>query len=107
VGLVGANGQDTGARFATLGDGMSVQPRGSATGGDGGNVEAESGGLWEEQRGERGEPSRQSAVLIFPVGPGGVVRGKGRLGEDIQPSKEAESLIEIAIAARAATLLVQ
>src|SRR5215470_10723377 len=36
-----------------------------------------------------------------------VVCGKGRLGEDIQPSKEAEGLIEIEIADMAAALLVQ
>ena len=60
-----------------------------------------------EQRGERGEPSRQEAVWIFPLRPGGVVRGKGRLGEDIQPSKAAEGLIEIDSAPRAAARLVQ
>jgi hypothetical protein len=86
---------------------MGVQTRGIATVGDGVKVEAESGGLWEEQRCERGEPSRQEAMLIFPLGPVGVVRGKGRLGEDIEPSKEAERLIEIEIADMAAALLVQ
>ena len=107
MGLVGETGQDTGARFATLGDVMSVQTRGIATGGDGVKVEAESGGLWEEQRCARGEPSRQSAMLIFPLSPVRVVRGKGRLGEAIAPSKEAEGLIEIALADMAAALLVQ
>ena len=59
MGLVGEKGQDTGARFATLGDVMGLQTRGLATVGDRVKVEAESGGLWEEQRRETGEPSRR------------------------------------------------
>jgi hypothetical protein len=46
-------------------------------------------------------------VLIFPLGPVGVVRDKGRFGEDIEPSKEAECLIEIEVADMATALLVQ
>ena len=59
MGLVGEKGQDTGARFATLGDVMGVQTCGITTIGDGVKVKAESGGLGEEPRCERGEPSRQ------------------------------------------------
>jgi hypothetical protein len=46
-------------------------------------------------------------VLIWPWGPGRVVRGKGRLREAMQPSQGAEGLIDIDIAARAAALLDQ
>ena len=59
MGLVSEKGEDTAARFATLGDVMGVQPRGIAAVGDGMKVEAESGGVWEEQRREMSEPSRQ------------------------------------------------
>ena len=45
-------------------------------------------------------------MLIVPLRPGGVVRGKGRFGEDIQPSTEAECLIDIAVTDRATALLV-
>ena len=46
---MGEKGEDTGARLAPLGDVMGVQTRGVAAVGDRVKVEAESGGLWEEQ----------------------------------------------------------
>ena len=56
---------------------------------------------------EMREPSRQQAVLIFPLSAVGVVGGKGRLGQDIEPSKQPEGLIEIKVADVTAAFLVQ
>ena len=59
MGLVSEKSQDAGPRFATLGDVMGVQTRGVAAVGDGVKVEAESRGVWEKQRREMCEPSRE------------------------------------------------
>jgi len=42
-----------------------------------------------------------------PLGAVGVVCGKGRLGQDVEPRKEPERLIEIEVADVAAAFLVQ
>ena len=97
VGLVSEKGEAPATRLATVGDVVGVQTRGGAAGGDGVKGAAASRGLWEKQRRERREPSRESAVLIFPLRPVGGVRGTGRCGEAIPSSTEAECLIEIAV----------
>src|SRR2546430_1479742 len=95
--LVGEKREDTGARFAPLGDVMGVEARRIATIRDGMKVEAEGGGVRQEQGRQMGEPCCQQAMLMFPLYAVGVVGGKGRLGEKIESRKEPECLIEIEV----------
>src|ERR671924_359472 len=104
---MGEKREDTRTGFAPLGDVMRVKARGIAPGRDGMKVEAEGGGFWQEQRHQVRKPSRQEVVLIFPLCAVRVVRGKGRLGEDIEPGKKPERLIKIEVADMAAAFFVQ
>src|SRR2546422_485817 len=86
---------------------MGVEARRIATRWDGMQVEAEGGGVRQEQRRQRGEPCRQQAMWMFPWCAVGGVGGTGRLGEHSESRKEPERLIDMEVADRAATFLVQ
>jgi len=53
------------------------------------------------------QPSGQQTVLMSPLGAVGVVRGEGRLWENIEPSEQPERLIKMKVTDVTAALLVQ
>ena len=107
MGLMGDKGEDARAGFAALGDVMGVQARRITPGGNRVKVEAESGSVGKEQRGQLREPSRQQAVLVLPLRPIGVVRSEGGLGKDIEPGEQAECLVKMKITDVTAAFLVE
>jgi hypothetical protein len=108
VGRRGAQGADTRARWAALGEGMGGETGRSAARGQGGNIAAERRRCGPPQRGHVRQPSgRPPAVWLLPWRAGGGGGGAGRLREASAPSQQPARLRNMQVTPGTAAFLVQ
>ena len=104
---MGKQSEDTRARVATLGGVMGVEACRVSAIGNRVKIEAERRRFGQQQRGQMRQLAGQQPVLMPPLGAVGVVRGKGRLRENIEPSEQPERLIKIKVTDVTAAFLIQ
>src|SRR5262245_8054448 len=104
---MGKKGEDTRARVAALSDVMSIETCRVPAIRNRVKIETERRGVGQQQRGHVSQPSGQQTMLMLPLRTVGVVGGKGRFREDIEPSEQPECLIKIKVTDVTATFLVQ
>jgi hypothetical protein len=104
---MGDKSEDTRARLATLGDVMGVEACRITARGDGVKIETACRRFRQQQRGYLRQPSGQQTVLMLSLRALGVVGGKGRLREDMEPSEQPERLFKIKVTDVTAAFLVQ
>ena len=99
--------QDARPGLASEGEVMAVERRRVAPEGDRMEVERESLGLWEEDRGQGLDPALQQAALLITNGPVGVGGGERLLGGNVEAGEEADHLVAVEVVDMAPSLLVE
>src|SRR5215831_20391150 len=104
---MGKKGEDTCTRTAALSDVMSIETCRVTAIRNRVKIATERRGVGQQQRGHVGQPAGQETVLMLPLRAVGVVSGKGRCREDLEPSEQPEGRIKIKVTDVTATFLVQ